>query len=106
MHYEMRPWIAERHRDADMARLADAAQHAREARRQRSTRRLRPVLRLRRVFNRGLTLDPGGPAAGSASRPYPAVRDLTAPRAARLPIGPSRRRVPRSPGAPTFQPGG
>jgi hypothetical protein len=52
MHYEMKAWIAERHRDADMARLVDAAQHAREARRQRSTRRLRPVLRLRRVFNR------------------------------------------------------
>ena len=52
MHYEIKAWIEEQHRDADMARLVGAAQHARKARRQRGTRRLRPVLRLRRVFNR------------------------------------------------------
>ena len=52
MHYEIKAWIEEQHRDADMARLVDAARHARAARRRRGTRRLRSVLRLRRVFNR------------------------------------------------------
>ena len=82
------------HKETD--RRGSAGHHAGAATARAIEIRLLPVL----------MSDPGGLAARTPSRPYPAVRDLTAPRAVRLPIAPSRRRVLRSPGAPTFQPGG